>query len=60
MGFHWMRIGTGHERRVCVMTKDRLSFEGTFLSADSEVLFAIEHPLLWTRVARGDAECLRL
>ena len=59
-GFHWISIGTHHERRLCVMTKERLSFDETFLSADSETTLSLEHPFFWTRLARGDAACIRL
>ena len=58
LGFHWVTYAGRHDRTFCVLAKDQLSFSDTLLTADSQLAFALQHPLLATQIVAGKGSCL--
>jgi hypothetical protein len=57
LGFHFVRIAGSTSQRLCVVPKERLSFEATFVSASSEITFALAHPVIASRILAGKGWC---
>ncbi len=57
LGFHWVSYSGGHSHVFCVLPKDQLSFHDTWISADSVLAFALQHPLLEAQIVSGQGWC---
>jgi hypothetical protein len=58
LGFHWVTYPTPHGQTFCVLPKDHLTFDGTFVDMESSLGFALAHPILASRLLAGHGYCL--
>jgi hypothetical protein len=57
LGFHWIVI-TGDVRKLCVLPKDHLSFDSTWVSSSDWVPLTLHHPILVKRLMASEGHCL--
>lgn len=58
LGFHWISFPGPHGQTLCVLAKDHPSFDETYVSGDSQVFFALRHPIFASQIASGKGVCL--
>ncbi len=58
LGFHWVTYPTAHGRTFCVLPKDQLTFDGTFIDNESQIGFAVQHPILASRISSDHGWCI--